>query len=181
MHCGFSALKSAACTPAILENAKTVRTSELSKKISNRLLYDIVSGTLPAGQHISAQQVTDSYGASRTPLREAFDALEASAVLIRQPNRGNFVAETLPEGATEQFLRQLYDWTKAKFSDVFVRAAREGWAEREEGYGWRFLPVASTPETVDEIYRFRMVIEPAAMLERAFQLDRKVLDQQRRI
>lgn len=93
----------------------------------------------------------------------------------------DWLTDRLPEEATEQFLRQRYDWTKAKASDVLGRAAREGWAERKEGYGWRFLPVAKTPEAFDEIYRFRMAIEPAAMLEPSFELDRGVLTEQRRI
>lgn len=186
--------------------------SQLSRKISSRLLQDILSGTLPSGHHISAQQVADRYGVSRTPVREALVSLEEQAVLIRQPNRGYFVSDDIPldakaklkeveedaaddyqrladdwltnripEEVTEQFLRQRFRWTKAKVSDLLIRAAREGWAERKEGYGWKFLPVAKTPEAFDEIYRFRMAIEPAAMLEPSFELDRKVLDDQRRI
>ncbi|WP_298260427.1 GntR family transcriptional regulator [uncultured Litoreibacter sp.] len=188
-----------------------VRTSELSRKISNRLIHDIVTGALKQGQHIGAQQVADRYGVSRTPVREALITLEAQNILVRQANRGYFVADQLPpsikdtlkdtdqgqaddyqrladdwltneipEDVTEQFLRQKYDWTKAKVGELLVRAAREGWAERKEGYGWRFLPVAKTPEAFDEIYRFRMAIEPVAMLEPSFELDHKVLDEQRR-
>ncbi len=189
-----------------------MRASELSKKISNRLLHDIVAGTLEGGQHISAQQVADRYGVSRTPVREALLSLEKKDVLIRLENRGYFVADKLPpaikenldtvnpseldeyqllandwltneipEEVTEQFLKQKYGWTKAKVGELLIRASREGWAERKEGYGWRFLPVAKTPEAFDEIYRFRMAIEPAAMLEPSFELDHKVLDEQRRI
>lgn len=87
----------------------------------------------------------------------------------------------LAEEVTEQFLRQHYDLSKAQASDVLVRAAREGWVERKEGYGWRFLPVANTPESFDEIYRFRMAIEPAAVLEPSFELNRKILGEQRRV
>lgn len=87
----------------------------------------------------------------------------------------------LAEEVTEQFLRQHYELSKAQASDVLVRAAREGWVERKEGYGWRFLPVANTPEAFDEIYRFRMAIEPAAMLEPSFELNRQILGEQRRV
>ena len=189
-----------------------MRTSELSTRISNRLLHDIVAGTISGGQHISAQQVADRYGVSRTPVRDALNALERQKVLKREANRGYFVTEELPlelydqlatngadesdeyqqladdwltnqipEEMTELSLRQRYGWTKAKVGDLLIRAAREGWAERKEGYGWRFLQVAKTPEAFDEIYRFRLAIEPVAMLEPSFVLDRKVLDEQRRI
>ena len=93
----------------------------------------------------------------------------------------DWLTNKIPEDVTEQSLRQQYGWTKSRVADLLVRAAREGWAERKEGYGWRFLPVAKTPEAFDEIYRFRMAIEPVAMLEPSFELDRKVLDEQRRI
>lgn len=93
----------------------------------------------------------------------------------------DWLTNVLPEEVTEHLLRQRYGWTKSQVADLLVRAAREGWAERKEGYGWRFLPVAKTPEAFDEIYRFRMAIEPVAMLEPSFEINRKILDEQRRI
>jgi len=93
----------------------------------------------------------------------------------------DWLIDQLPEEVTEQYLRQEYGWTKTKIQEILVRASREGWAERKEGYGWRFLPVAKTPEAFDQIYRFRLSIEPTAMMEPTFKLDRKVLTEQRRI
>lgn len=93
----------------------------------------------------------------------------------------DWLTNQIPEEVTEQFLRQRYGWTKANLGDVLVRASREGWIERKEGYGWRFLSVAKTPAAFDAIYRFRLAIEPVAILEPSFNLDRKVLDRQRRI
>ncbi|WP_179379054.1 GntR family transcriptional regulator [Jannaschia marina] len=189
-----------------------MRTSDLSKRISHRLIEDIANGTLACGEHIAAQQIADRYDVSRTPVREALEALERDGLLVRRVNRGYFVPDTLPGhlsdlledhaagGAddyqrmaedwltdllpvevTEQALRDRYGWTKAKVVELLTRAAREGWAERKTGYGWRFLPVAKTPEAFDKIYRFRLAIEPVAMLEPTFRLDRKVLGEQRRI
>lgn len=186
--------------------------SELSNRISKRIAQEISTGSLATGEHLGAQQVADRYGVSRTPVREAMQFLEKQGLLVREANRGYFVAETassdipelltdtwatdvddyqlladdwlmdrLPEEVTEQFLRQRYDLTKAKLNDILLRAVREGWAARKDGYGWRFLPVAKTAEAFDEIYRFRMAIEPAAMLEPSFEINRKVLDEQRRM
>ncbi|MBM3606757.1 MAG: GntR family transcriptional regulator [Alphaproteobacteria bacterium] len=92
----------------------------------------------------------------------------------------DWLTDRLPEIVTEQALRQRYNLTKAKLSDMLARAAREGWAERKEGYGWRLLPVAKTVEAFDEIYRFRMAIEPAAILEPSFELRRETLTSLRR-
>jgi DNA-binding GntR family transcriptional regulator len=189
-----------------------MRTSELSERISQRLMQDIASGIIATGQHVSAQQVADRYGVSRTPVREALSRLEADGLLKRQANRGFFVAEKisvtvhqwlkdqristvdlyqqlandwlvnrLPEDVTEQQIRLKYGWTKNKVTELLARAAREGWAERKEGYGWRFLPVAKTPAAFDQIYRFRLSIEPTAMLEPTFKMDRKIIAEQRRL
>ncbi|UWU25554.1 GntR family transcriptional regulator (plasmid) [Rhizobium sp. CB3060] len=93
----------------------------------------------------------------------------------------DWLTDRIPADVTEQMLRDRYGFTKAQVSDILMRAAREGWAERKQGYGWRFLPVAKTAEAFEQIYRFRMLIEPAAMLEPTFALDRKIIDEQRRI
>ncbi|MDK1378572.1 MULTISPECIES: GntR family transcriptional regulator [unclassified Sinorhizobium] len=93
----------------------------------------------------------------------------------------DWLTDRISAEVTEQMLRERYDLTKAQLNDILMRAVREGWAERKQGYGWRFLPVAKTPEAFEQIYRFRMLIEPAAMLEPEFRLDRKIIDEQRRI
>jgi DNA-binding GntR family transcriptional regulator len=93
----------------------------------------------------------------------------------------DWLADRIPDEVTEQFLRDRYELTKTQVIDILMRAVREGWVERKPGYGWRFLPVAKTPEAFEQIYRFRMLIEPAAMLEPTFHIDRDVLAEQRRI
>lgn len=93
----------------------------------------------------------------------------------------DWLTDRISAEVTEQMLRERYNLTKAQLNDILMRAVREGWAERKQGYGWRFLPVAKTPEAFEQIYRFRMLIEPAAMLEPEFRLDRKIIDEQRRI
>lgn len=93
----------------------------------------------------------------------------------------DWLADRLPSDVTEQMLRSRYDLTRAQLTDILLRATREGWAERKPGYGWLLLPVAKTPEAFEQIYRFRMLIEPAAMLEPTFKADRTVLERHRTI
>jgi DNA-binding GntR family transcriptional regulator len=93
----------------------------------------------------------------------------------------DWLTDRIPAEVTEQFLRQRYHLTKAQLTEVLLRAVREGWAERKPGYGWQFLPVAKSAEAFEQIYRFRMLIEPAALLEPTFRIDRNVLAEQRRI
>ncbi len=87
----------------------------------------------------------------------------------------------IPSEVTEQFLRDRYELTKAQVLDLLTRAANEGWVERKDGYGWRLIAVAKTPEALEQIYRFRSIIEPAALLEPGFKLDRVVAAEQRRV
>ena len=93
----------------------------------------------------------------------------------------DWMTDALPEIVTEQMLRERYDLSRARSTDMLARAAREGWAERKEGYGWRLLPVAKTGAAFDEIYRFRIAIEPVALLEPSFALNLDALDAQQRI
>jgi len=54
---------------------------------------------------------------------------------------------------------------------VLTRMAAEGWVLRRAGYGWTFLPVLKSLESHRLAYRFRMTIEPAALLEPTFRID----------
>lgn len=92
----------------------------------------------------------------------------------------DWLKNRLPSSVTNQFLRDRYRLTKAQTTTLMVRAVREGWAELKPGYGWRFLPVAKSWGTFEQIYRFRSVIEPAAMLEPTFLIQRDVLSKHRR-
>jgi len=91
----------------------------------------------------------------------------------------DWLRDAVASDVTEQLLRDRYDLTKAQVFELLNRASQEGWAERKPGYGWRLLPVAKTPEAAEQIYRFRAVIEPAALLETTFELDRDVIAVQR--
>ena len=42
--------------------------------------------------------------------------------------------------------------------------------QRKPGHGWRFLPTISDPEGRGESYRFRQIIEPAALMEPGYRL-----------
>lgn len=81
---------------------------------------------------------------------------------------------------TEQAIRDRYGLTRSQAQDLLSRASREGWAEPKPGYGWKLRQVAKTAEAFEDIYRFRAVIEPAALLEPSFRFDRAVAASLRR-
>jgi DNA-binding GntR family transcriptional regulator len=77
----------------------------------------------------------------------------------------------LPDPASEVYLREHYGLSRAQLSAVLSRIAQEGWAERRQGYGWSFSPMLTTPESLEQTYRVRLALEPAALLEPTYHLD----------
>jgi DNA-binding GntR family transcriptional regulator len=63
---------------------------------------------------------------------------------------------------------------------VLNRLARENLVDRKPGRGWIFRPLLNSLSSHRESYRFRMVIEPAAILEPTFRIDRALFDKVRR-
>jgi DNA-binding GntR family transcriptional regulator len=77
---------------------------------------------------------------------------------------------------TEVDLMQRYDTSRQRIQRVLHRMAREGMIERKPGRGWMFQYVLNTPEAYRDSYRFRMIIEPAALLEPGYAVDLAELD-----
>lgn len=86
----------------------------------------------------------------------------------------------LPERTTASDLQRRYDLTKGQLTKILLRMTNEGWIERLPGNGWAFLPVLTSLQAYEDSYRFRLLIEPAALLEPNFVLNRPVLERCRR-
>ncbi|CAG9201703.1 Transcriptional regulator, GntR family [Paraburkholderia tropica] len=87
----------------------------------------------------------------------------------------------LPDTFSEQLIRTRYGLTSGQLNAVLGRIAQEGWAERKPGYGWEFSPMLTTPDSLLKSYRLRLALEPAALLEPGYKLDRKVLERCREV
>ena len=81
----------------------------------------------------------------------------------------------LPERISESDLMRRYGLTKAQLGAILRRIANEGWIERLPGHGWQFLPILTSGETYDQAYRFRILIESAALQEPGFKVDEAAL------
>jgi DNA-binding GntR family transcriptional regulator len=81
----------------------------------------------------------------------------------------------LPEKVSESDLMRRYGLTKAQLGAILRRIANESWIERLPGHGWQFLPILTSGETYDQAYRFRILIEPAALHEPGFKVDEAAL------
>ncbi|MFF3500629.1 GntR family transcriptional regulator [Streptomyces sp. NPDC003247] len=82
----------------------------------------------------------------------------------------------LPDRVTENALARRYDLMPGQLAHVLRRVAVEGWIERLPGYGWEFQPMLTSMDAYRDSYRFRLTIEPAAILEPGFVLDREALE-----
>ena len=82
----------------------------------------------------------------------------------------------LPERASESELIRRYGVSRATIVRVLLRAAAEGWTERLPGRGWIFIPLLTSELTYEQICRYRIVVEPAAMLEPTFVLNRRAIE-----
>ena len=171
----------------------------LSTQLAVRIVEQIRTQKLPLGSHLTERGLADALRVSRTPTRGALQFLEEMGVVERSPNRGYFLkksADELPEAAmplqeddlylsvaedrlegrlpsrvTESELMRRYACPRTRLVPVLTRMMHEGWIERLPGKGWEFQPVLDSPAVYEQSYRFRMLIEPAALLEPAYRID----------
>lgn len=174
--------------------------SRLQQDLAERILDLAREDGLVAGAHLTESAIARRLGVSRTPVRAAFSWLEDRGLVRRQPNRGLELIsmpgaadhETAPVDAVERALIQLahereagsladevseqeimrrYALARPEAKRLLAHLADLDMVERKPGYGWRFLQEPRDPHLHDERYRFRLLIEPAALLEPGFALD----------
>jgi DNA-binding GntR family transcriptional regulator len=171
----------------------------LNAWLTSRILEYLRELDLAPGAHITEQQLADHFHVSRTPIRTALAALAKSGAVAHRANRGYYVA-TSPaaiadadvaepdedqlyyriaddrlKGAigariTEAQLVRRYRTSRARVATVLSRMAHEGWLERLPGHGWAFEPMLDSVKAYEDGYRFRAVIEPAALRHPGYQL-----------
>jgi DNA-binding GntR family transcriptional regulator len=73
-----------------------IRRTVLHQEVAERLRDLIIEGTLEPGQRINERVVCDSFGISRTPLREALLVLAGEGLVELLPRRGARVARLGP-------------------------------------------------------------------------------------
>jgi DNA-binding GntR family transcriptional regulator len=75
-----------------LESVPPVRSAALAHHVHARLRSDILFARLRPGQALSENQLAQQLGVSRTPVREAIQALVREHLVVVQPQRGTRVA-----------------------------------------------------------------------------------------
>ncbi|MBW1731371.1 MAG: GntR family transcriptional regulator [Deltaproteobacteria bacterium] len=70
-----------------------IKVESIADGVKKYLEQRIFTGKLKPGQQIKEQEVAESLGVSRPPIREALKILEAEGLITRRPNKGAFVTE----------------------------------------------------------------------------------------
>ncbi len=81
-----------------------IKHDSISEIVYKSLFEDIVSGKLRPGQRITEQELSESRGISRAPVREAIAKLATDGLVRLVPRSGCYVCEL-----AEQDINQIYD------------------------------------------------------------------------
>jgi DNA-binding GntR family transcriptional regulator len=174
-------------------------TSELDAWLAARILEHLRQTRAEPASHITEQELADRFHVSRTPVRAALAVLARSGAVERRPNRGYFVAAPpaalaaapvakvdedklyyriaedrlagrLDARVTEAELVRRYRTTRTRVAATLSRMAHEGWLQRLPGHGWAFEPMLESVKGYEDGYRFRAVVEPAALRQPGYRL-----------
>ncbi len=90
-------------------------------RIASELRKAIYAGEYRSGDELSLTAVADELGISRTPVREAFQELEAEGLITLRMNRGA-VVNTIDR----KFIRDIFEMRRLLESEAVARAAVNG-------------------------------------------------------
>ena len=174
--------------------------STLPSKLAQQILAFIADNRIENDTHLGEVRLAEQLKVSRTPVRAALEFLAGMGIVEKRPNKGYFVkadpktlvskplveessedliyfrivedrlSGLLPERISELELMRRYGLTKSWLSNLLRRMSQEGWIERLPGKGWEFLPVLVSEEAYEQMYQFRLLIEPAALLQKGYYL-----------
>lgn len=192
----------------IMDNSDARQPTRLQEELAGRIM-DLarMDGAAP-GDRLNEKILAERLNVSRSPVRAALDLLASRGLVIRRPQRGVELLAALPDEAaapggriahddllvhiaadrdygrlgddvSETELMQRYGAVRATVRRALDLLADMQMVERKPGYGWRFLTSWSA-ELRRDSYRFRLVIEPAAILEPGFALRPGFAEEMRR-
>jgi DNA-binding GntR family transcriptional regulator len=179
--------------------------TELIGRLCNSILTYLREESPPVGHRLSERGLAERFGVSKTPMRAALTLLHQDGVLDRTETGRYEVSRTgpsiepapvaedeaylriaddvlagaLPQRVTRNELQRRYDLPRARVDELLTRMTHEGWVAPQLGYGWAFLPVLTSLQSYRDSYRFRLLIEPAGILEPTFELDHDAVARRR--
>lgn len=193
----------------ISPNADMQELSKLQRQIVRQIAKYVRDNELAPGTPLTEIGLAELLGVSRSPVRAALDYLALNGAVDAAARRGfavgnsldaldalgvdeeseidtlylkiagDFMTNQLGDHFSEADMMRRYDVGRGSLNRVLQRMARDFVIERSQGHGWRFAPLVKSDEAHDESYRFRMVVEPAAILEPGYEIDRRWAERSR--
>lgn len=183
-------------------------TTDLRRKLTREIALHIKQSQLPVGARLTEKSLCETFNVSRTPIRAALRSLAEAGAVSYVKNRGYFTTAAagdidgtmVPDSDEETlYLRITRDRFSGELADEFTEAdlvrrygaprraltrllhrlSREMLVEKRPGHGWSFAEILDSQQAHDESYRFRLCIEPSALLEPTFRIDRAILAESR--
>lgn len=93
----------------------------------------------------------------------------------------DLLSRKIPENFYEAALIREYGISRGQLLKVLGRMAGEGLVVRKAAQGWRVNPFLNDADAHSQSYRFRMAIEPAALLEPTYRVDKAAFKYARKI
>ena len=178
---------------------RTTKSIALHAWIAEQILNFIADKKIQQGSRLAEERLAYYFRVSRTPVRSALTQLVAQGVVEKRHNLGYFVAVApesisvgasvdgverdycrrliedrlsglLPNRVTERVLLDQYGFTRAQLAEILLKLSHEDWIVRLPGKGWEFVPPLATKTANQHAYQCRILIEPAALLQRGFHL-----------
>lgn len=164
-------------------------------------LRQLLGEALEPGDRINEAEISDQLGVSRTPVRRALQQLQAEGAVDYEQNRGFRLADLslllknseaeqemlldervmrdmaigeLRSVISERALMQKYAVANGVLMSTLRRLMRDHLVEPSPGRGWIFADVGA--EALANGYRFRQIIEPAAILSDDYAIDAPALE-----
>lgn len=177
----------------------------LSTQLVGDIQKYIAQQALAPGARLPERSLAEHFRVSRSPIRAALHQMAERDLIARAPEGGYVVSEVaappalppepshsdedeaylqiardrleglLSDRISEKELMRRYELTKSQLTAVLRRMTHEGWVERLPGHGWAFLETLTSAAAYEQSYRFRVLMEPGAILQPTFKLDRAAL------
>ncbi len=182
---------------------------QLSNQLARQIVDHIGTQKLAEGTPLPERKLAEMLRVSRTPVRAALRLLQEHGVVRPSERGGFLIATAggelpdglhtpgqvdedvylqvaddrlngrLPDRITENEMLRRYGITRGRLAHIMRRITSEGWVERLPGHGWAFVPVLTSLKAYADSYRFRLLIEPAGILEPNFTLNISALEKHR--
>ncbi|ALM86738.1 GntR family transcriptional regulator [Bordetella sp. N] len=177
----------------------------LQSQLATDILLRINAQGMAIGARLSERSLAEALRVSRSPVRTALRQLADQALIDPHPEGGFVVGQAalkikpaelndvspdeavylriaqerldglLPARVSENELMRRYGVTRSQLGDILRRISNEGWMERLPGHGWEFSEAMTSPAAYAQAYRYRILVEPACILEPDFQVDEAAL------